>query len=69
MARSGRAGAHWVTAGLAVSLAAGVVQAIDTVSFRLVWTFDHNGIFHLIQLLGLAVLGRGLGRALRERSP
>lgn len=69
LARSGRPGASWVTAGLAVSLAAGVVQAIDTLSFRLVWTFDHNGIFHLVQALGLWVLLVGLRRLLGATSP
>ena len=69
LARSGRAGAHWVTAGLAVSLAAGVVQAIDTLSFRLVWTFDHNGIFHLVQALGLGLLLVGLRPLLGGTSP
>ncbi len=69
LARSGRAGANWVTAGLAVSLAAGVVQAIDTRSFRLVWTFDHNGIFHLVQALGLGLLLVGLRPLLGGTSP
>ena len=69
LARAGRAGARWVAAGLAVSLAAGVVQAIDTLSFRLVWTFDHNGIFHLVQALGLALLLRGLRPMLGGTGP
>jgi hypothetical protein len=60
LARRGRVGAGWVAAGLAVSLTAGVVQAIDTLTLRLVWTFDHNGIFHLVQAVGLGLLLVGL---------
>jgi len=58
------AGAGWVAAGLAISLLAGVVQAVDTISLRLVWTFDHNGVYHLVQGVGLGVLLAGLRRML-----
>ena len=57
-------GAGWVAAGLAVTLAAGAVQAIEDLTVTLVWPFDHNGIYHLVQLGGLAALTRGLVRVL-----
>jgi hypothetical protein len=57
-------GAGLVAAGLAVTLAAGAVQAAEDLTLRLVWPFDHNGIYHLVQLGGLAVLTRGLMRVL-----
>jgi hypothetical protein len=59
-----RAGAVPMAAALAVSLAAGVVQASDVGPVRLVWDFDHNGVFHLVQLVGLALLLTGLRRRL-----
>ena len=59
-----RAGAVPMAAALAVSLAAGVVQASDVGPVRLVWDFDHNGVFHLVQLAGLALLLTGLRRRL-----
>ena len=64
LAREGWTGAGWVAAGLAISLGAGAVQAVDTISLRLVWTFDHNGVYHLLQGAGLAVLLTGLRRML-----
>jgi len=64
LARNGWDGAGWVAAGLALSLAAGAAQAVDTISLRLVWTFDHNGVYHLLQGAGLAVLLIGLRRML-----
>jgi hypothetical protein len=60
----GRAGAAPMAAALAVSLAAGAVQALDVGPIRLVWDFDHNGVFHLVQLVGLALLLTGLRRLL-----
>lgn len=65
MAGRGRSGAALVAAALAVSLAAGVVQASDSLSLRFVWEFDHNGLYHLVQLVGLALLVSGLGVTLR----
>jgi hypothetical protein len=63
-ARERRAGAGAMTAALALSLVAGAVQAADFGSVRLLWEFDHNGLFHLIQLAGLVFLVIGLRRLL-----
>ena len=54
------AGAGWIAASIVVNIVAAVVQASRAVSFTLVWSFDHNGVFHLIQILGIALLIRGL---------
>jgi hypothetical protein len=59
-----RPGAALMAAALAVSLTAGAVQASELDSVTLVWEFDHNGLFHLVQLLGLALLVTGLRRIL-----
>ncbi len=50
----------WMAAGIAVSIAAAGVQAAGTVSLRIVWEFDHNGIFHLVQAAGVVLLLRGV---------
>jgi hypothetical protein len=67
-ARRRRPGAAAIAAALAVSLAAGAVQAADLGTVRLVWDFDHNGVFHLVQLAGIALLGAGLRRILYHPS-
>jgi hypothetical protein len=63
LARRGRQGAGLVAAGLGASLASGLLQATD-LSLSLVWDFDHNGLFHLAQMAGLALLVAGLRRLL-----
>jgi Family of unknown function (DUF6962) len=55
-----RRGAGLMALALMVSLVAGVVQASGPISVRLVWAFDHNGLFHLLQLLGVTLLLLGL---------
>jgi hypothetical protein len=59
-ARRRRAGAAAMAAALGVSLAAG----LGTV--RLLWEFDHNGVFHLVQLAGIVLLAAGLRRTLHQ---
>jgi uncharacterized protein DUF6962 len=64
--RRRRAGAAAMAAALAVSLAAGAVQAADLGTLHVVWDFDHNGVFHLVQLAGVVLLGAGLRRLLHH---
>lgn len=66
LARRRRPGAGTVAAALAVSLAAGAIQADASLGVTLVWEFDHNGLYHLAQLAGLALLVAGLARTLRH---
>jgi hypothetical protein len=69
LARLAKPGAGTMTLALAVSLAAGAVQAATGVIVTLIWPFDHNGLFHLVQLIGVVLLIRGLTLVLQpERS-
>jgi hypothetical protein len=57
-------GAGLMCAGIAVTIAAAVIQASGSVTARLVWEFDHNGLFHLVQMPGLLLLAAGLKASL-----
>ncbi len=50
--------------GVGLNIVAAAIQATQTVSFTLVWPFDHNGVFHLVQLVALVVLCFGLRSSL-----
>jgi len=65
LARLERPGAATMALALVVSLAAGAVQAAGPLTLRLIWVFDHNGLFHLVQLAGVVLLIRGLGPSLQ----
>ena len=58
-----QAGAGWVAAGVAVSFAAAAVQRSG---FSLHQQFNHNDLYHVIQMAGLYLLYRG-GMLLRDR--
>ena len=58
-------GAGWVAAGVAVSFAGAVVQQSG---FALHHHFNHNDLFHVIQMVGVWLLYRG-GIQLRDRRP
>jgi hypothetical protein len=50
----------FMTAGIFISIIASTIQATHSVSFRFIWEFDHNGVFHLVQMAGLVLLLIGL---------
>lgn len=52
-------GAGIVALAIFLNLAAAAIQA-SSLSFTFWVPFDHNGVFHLIQMLVIAVLGLGL---------
>ncbi len=59
-------GAEWMAAGILFMIVAAVVQATRCLSFQFIWPFDHNGVFHLIQMSGLVALTRGLVEGLKQ---
>ena len=52
--------AGWMVAGIALSITAAAIQATGTVLVRVIWEFDHNGIFHLVQIVGVFLLLEGI---------
>jgi hypothetical protein len=65
LARGGRlAGADLMAAGVLLSILAAAVQASQLEISILGVPFDHNGLFHLVQIAGLPLLAAGLRAAL-----
>ena len=60
-----RRDARWLALGLVLTLLAAVLQALRLGAFVCVWPFDHNGAFHLLQLVALLPIAVGLRTALR----
>jgi hypothetical protein len=59
LAFKGKPGAGLVVLGLLLSLAGGVLQA-SSLSLQVIWEFNHNGLYHLVQLVGVVFLVVGL---------
>lgn len=59
-----RRGAGWMVAGILTSIVAAAIQATGQARLELVWPFDHNGLFHLVQAVGVVLLVIGLRRGL-----
>lgn len=53
-------GAGWMVAGVLVTIVAAVVQATGTAGTAIVSSFDNNGVFHLIQMVGIVLIALGL---------
>ncbi len=60
-------GAWWMSAGILISIVAALVQASKMTSFQLIWEFDHNGTYHLIQIVAILFLLTGLRKSLKHQ--
>lgn len=54
------AGAGWLVTGILITIIAAVVQATGKAGKGIIWYFDNNGVFHIIQMMGLVMLWMGL---------
>jgi hypothetical protein len=61
------AGAGMMTVGIGLSIVAAAVQA-SPLSVRLIVPFDHNGLFHLVQLTATVALANGLRRGFETKN-
>lgn len=59
-ARGTAAGAGWMAMGVTASMIAAGIQTVRSLKVKWIWTFDHNGVFHLVQFLGVILLCVGL---------
>jgi len=57
---TGAAGAGFLASGVLLSIVAAGLQARKSIVFTLIWKFDHNGIYHIVQTIGLLLLVAGL---------
>jgi len=57
---AGAPGAGFMAGGVLISLVAGGLQARKSIVLTLIWKFDHNGIYHIVQTVGLLFLIAGL---------
>jgi hypothetical protein len=60
------AGAGVVAVGIVLNIVAAGIQATESVRFTLGVPFDHNGVFHLVQMVAVIVLTAGLVQGLRR---
>jgi hypothetical protein len=60
-----RRGAWLMAGGILTTIAAAAIQAGRLVTFTFIWPFDHNGVYHLIQMAGIVLIVAGLRRDLR----
>jgi len=60
-------GAGLMATGILVTIIAAVIQAVETIKVTFIWEFDHNGIFHIVQMIGLLILLKGLQTEFQSR--
>lgn len=53
-------GAGLMAAGILLSIIAAGIQVRKSIRLTFIWQFDHNGIYHLVQAVGIILLMMGL---------
>ncbi len=61
-------GAGYMTIGIMISLFAAYLQTQAELEMVMIWEFDHNGIFHIAQMIGIVFLAAGIRKDLRSRA-
>lgn len=61
--RGGMPGATAAAVGLVLSMVAAIVQ-VTPLGLTLIWRFDHNGLFHLIQMVAIVAMSAGIRQSL-----
>ena len=56
-------GASLITCGILFTIIAAIVQTIHSIAFTVIWQFNNNGLFHLIQMVGIVFLVAGVRRS------
>jgi hypothetical protein len=56
-----------MAAGIFVTIIAAVIQAAGTIHVKVIWEFDQNGLFHILQVVGLVFLFSGVYSELLSR--
>ncbi|MCJ8329795.1 MAG: hypothetical protein MJH11_07400 [Lentisphaeria bacterium] len=58
--KSKRAGHLWIILGAILTAIAGLIQLKRDIRFTIIWEFDCNGAFHLVQIIATFILGKGI---------
>lgn len=67
LATSRRLVGSWLmVGGLFISMVAAIIQSIGAVQITFIWKFDQNGIFHIMQAIGLLFIMAGVKSSLRQ---
>jgi len=56
-------GAWLITAGILISIAGAVIQTQKTLHVQIIWQFNNNGLYHIVQMVGVIVWVIGLRKA------
>jgi hypothetical protein len=63
--RTGKRWAWLMVAGVALNILAAGIQATETVRVNLGVPLDHNGVFHLVQMVAIVAIVAGVGQSLQ----
>lgn len=60
-------GAAYLCFGISIMVFGAFLQLFPTAQFRWIWTFNHNGVYHLVSILGLSLIFIGIREDFNEK--
>ncbi|MFT5315262.1 MAG: hypothetical protein ACI9UK_001094 [Candidatus Krumholzibacteriia bacterium] len=61
-------GAELIASGIFATILGSGIQASKAFAFTCIWSFDHNSVYHLVQIVGVGLLVMGLRKTLTASS-
>jgi len=58
-----KAGSGWMTLGILLTMIGAVLQASGAIHFTLIWEFDHNSVYHFVQMVAVLFLVKGIKKS------
>ncbi len=55
-------GAAMIAAAIFLTMVAAGIQASEAINVTIIWEFDHNGIFHIVQMIALPLFAYGISK-------
>jgi len=58
-----KTGTGWMTLGILLTIIGAVLQASGAIHFTLIWEFDHNSVYHFVQMVAVLFLVKGIKKS------
>ncbi|MGA1792342.1 MAG: DUF6962 family protein [Thermoplasmatota archaeon] len=62
-------GSGLIALAILITMIAAAIQATETITFTLIWEFDFNGLFHMVQMIALPFFAVGISKGTGSLDP
>jgi hypothetical protein len=56
---------YFMVAGILLTITGAVIQALRSIHFTIVWEFDYNSVYHIVQMLAVYLMYLGVVKRIK----